>query len=337
MMKRFLFVCFVGVGALLATVFSVSAASSYDEGADGDLSDDRMAPTVVTFTVGSNTVSGSAGGGDRDYLTFEVPVGHQLSSLNLTSYSGGSSSFIGIVSGTQVMVDPAMPSAAGLLGYHLFKGADVGNDILPSMGTGANAMGFTPPLPAGNYAIWIQDTAGAESYGFDFVVEAVPPMSGPQTHDEAIDGDLSDDRLIPTEITLGMGSNVISGTAGGGDLDYVTFEVPVGYLLANVNLTAYSGSRVSFIGIVSGTQVMVDPAMPAAEDLLGYHLFGEGDIGNDILPSMGTGANAMGFTPPLPAGNYAIWIQDTAGAESYQFDFVLIPTHKVYLPMIVGN
>ena len=38
------------------------------------------------------------------------------------------------------------------------------------------------------------------------------------------------------------------------------------------------------------------------------------------------GPGAIGFTPPLPAGDYTFWMQQTgANSATYQFDFIVTP------------
>ena len=53
--------------------------------------------------------------------------------------------------------------------------SDVGLDILPEMGAKADAARFTPPLGAGQYSVWLQDSNIAPSnYTLRFEVAAVP-------------------------------------------------------------------------------------------------------------------------------------------------------------------
>jgi hypothetical protein len=48
--------------------------------------------------------------------------------------------------------------------------------------------------------------------------------------------------------------------------------------------------------------------------------------GTDILDDMGAGLESQGFVPPLPAGDYTLWIQEAGVyAADYQFGFVVIP------------
>ncbi len=166
-------------GALCLASAPAGAGTAYDEAVSGDLANSGLAPTTITLAAGSNLVSGNTGnvgGVDRDYLSFTVPAGMQW--VGLTVLQGttvlGTSSFIGVQSGAQVTAPVGGP-ATDLLGWTLFAPADIGSDILARIGTGAGAIGFSAPLGAGSYAVWIQETAaGSSHYGFDFVLAAVP-------------------------------------------------------------------------------------------------------------------------------------------------------------------
>jgi len=88
-----------------------------------------------------------------------------------------------------------------------------------------------------------------------------------------------------------------------------------------------SGDETGFIGVQTGTQMTVPPDTPSAEGLLGWtHFgFGVGNVGQDILQSMGSnGFGATGFVPPLPSNNYTFWIQQlNFEPTEYQFEFLL--------------
>ena len=45
-------------------------------------------------------------------------------------------------------------------------------------------------------------------------------------------------------------------------------------------------------------------------------------VGTDILDDLGNGSGAIGFTPPLPSGDYSFWIQQTADLQvDYSLQF----------------
>jgi hypothetical protein len=158
------------------------AITVYNESVSGDLSNSGLTPTAVVVGLGSNQIFGSTGnagtGTDRDYFTINVPVGLQLSQLTVLPGTtvGGSVSFLGVQSGNQVTVVTSPPNASGLLGWTHYDDSDVGNDILPRMGTSGNGSeGFTPPLKSGSFSFWVQDfDSGNIKYGFDLQLTAVP-------------------------------------------------------------------------------------------------------------------------------------------------------------------
>lgn len=160
------------------------AATAWDEALSGDLANLGATPTAMSFGLGSNLIRGSTGrdgGGvvDRDYFTFTLAPGWQLDTLTVlpgTTFLGGAAaSFIGMQVGPVMTVDPNSGSATGLLGWWLYNDNDIGNDILQLMGSSPGAVGYTGPLPAGTYTVWVQETGtGVAAYGFDFAVSQVP-------------------------------------------------------------------------------------------------------------------------------------------------------------------
>lgn len=179
--------CLAGLLALGVSA-AAGAVTVYDESVNGDLADVGTSATSVAVGAGSNRVLGTTGKTlgviDRDYFTVTIAPGWQLSSITLLPGTGvnGSLSFLGMQAGTQVTVDPTSGSATGLLGWVHYSTADINTDLLPAIGTGAGASGFTPPLPAGSYAFWVQDTGtGKVDYGFDLGITAVPEPASAAT------------------------------------------------------------------------------------------------------------------------------------------------------------
>ena len=160
---------------MLSGTASSHAAIAWNEGAQGDLSNDRLAPTVLTLEPGSNSISGFTGnsgqGVDRDYVTFSVPDGSTLSALRIlgtTTISGGSS-FIALQAGPQITASPEGAGAASLLGYTHYSLDNVGINLLSFL-----APTLPGGLPAGTYSAWVQETGGPVNYDFDFVLTPVP-------------------------------------------------------------------------------------------------------------------------------------------------------------------
>ena len=171
----------IGLLTVLASASIASADLMWDEAIDGDISGDYTAPTQM-FTKGTNnhviftTVGGTPQ--DREYFTFTVDAGFQLSAIILDQFDTDPETnlgFMGVVSGSVFPTPPEAPDPTALLGYALFGSADVGNDILQSMGGGGGAIGFSGPLGAGTYTFWAQETGpSTDDWDLNFVVTAVP-------------------------------------------------------------------------------------------------------------------------------------------------------------------
>src|SRR5690242_21909913 len=81
------------IAAAVAVSFALSpaptaAAVAYDEGVSGDLSNNGLAPTLISLGVGSNTISGTSGRDqagvvDRDYFTFTLGSNEALTAINV--------------------------------------------------------------------------------------------------------------------------------------------------------------------------------------------------------------------------------------------------------------
>lgn len=189
----------IALALTLGLASAGDAAVIWNEAINGDFSGNNLAPTPLgTLGIGDNEVFGSTGRNaagvvDRDYFTFTVPAGLALGAIivldGTTSLGPTNISFIGISAGNMVNHDPnVVTDALGLLGWRHYAGApnpqsDIGINILGEIGSPPiqppagvpGATGFTPPLPAGAYSVWIQETAtGSANYGFDFVLVPEP-------------------------------------------------------------------------------------------------------------------------------------------------------------------
>ena len=181
---------FFWIGAIGLIVPSIHA-TDYFESTDGDLSNSRTDPTPFLLSAGTNMLTATSGvEGDQEFLRADVPVGASLASLVLQSYTSTSAAaFVGMRIGENV---PEDATARDLSGYTLFGAqlGNVGNDILPQMGTAFGAMGFTPPLPAGSYYFWLhQPSSVATTYQFNFNVESLAPpgVVGDYNNDDVVD------------------------------------------------------------------------------------------------------------------------------------------------------
>lgn len=153
-------------------------------------------------------------------------------------------------------------------------------------------------------------------------------------YSESATGDLSNNGLTPTVVTLVEGANDVIGTTGRDavttvvDRDYFTVTVPSHLRLValiEVGGTQAGGPQaLGFIAIQSGNQVTLPTNTATAAGLLGWTHYGPTAADLDILPTIGVAANgSTGFVPPLGPGNYAFWIQDTT-TGTFQYDFRLV-------------
>lgn len=138
---------------------------------------------------------------------------------------------------------------------------------------------------------------------------------GPTVFDEASGIDASDDNLAPTPIPLAIGTSTIvvnqQGDALGRDIDYITFDVPMGQELAELTLDAYTAdaNNLAFLGLQSGSVFTTDASSTGPGDLLGGVVYGAPNTGTDLLPMMAQ--LGTGFTPPLASGSYTLWFNQT--------------------------
>jgi len=160
--------------------------------------------------------------------------------------------------------------------------------------------------------------------------------------DEAVSGDLSNDKAAPTALTLTPGSNSVIGTVNGfppgtDAQDWVSFTIPTGFVMTSyVNSKYGSEDDQGFTGFQVGSSFSGDEF--TAGNYAGYAHFGTGatnpdgsppssTVGVDLLPLMADPSfapGATGFTPPLTAGTYTFLIQQgNPVTTSYQFDMTV--------------
>lgn len=145
--------------------------------------------------------------------------------------------------------------------------------------------------------------------------------------DEAVTGDLSNNGLSPSALTVGAGDNGILGSMGDGgsgvDRDYFSFTVPAGAQLLAIRIgdgTFTSGS-LSFMAIQAGPQVTTTPTGSGVAALLGYVHYEGADIGSNILPRLIQSRPEFGGL--LPSGTYSMWVQETGGTVFYDYTLVI--------------
>lgn len=143
---------------------------------------------------------------------------------------------------------------------------------------------------------------------------------------ETFQGDLSGDRLLPSQLQVSPGSNELIGTTGLSDRDYFHFSLAPGQALTGIIVRDYvSLDDISFLAVQEGTIITEDPLNANVGNLLGWSFFGTPEIGVDILPLMGSNWGSIGFVPPLTGTDYTFWLQQIGDPTSYVLDFQVVP------------
>jgi hypothetical protein len=160
----------------------VFAVAQYDEAVHGDLSNDRLNPTVLSLSEGVNSLratTGFAATEDQEYFTIAMPAGGKLEQLKISDYQGDNYiAFMGLQAGQTFTFAPeeAYDKVGELLGWAHF-GVSLNTDLLPEVGQGFGAIGFSGPLTGSHYTFWVQQFDLPVNYQMEFVVSAVPEPS----------------------------------------------------------------------------------------------------------------------------------------------------------------
>ena len=178
-----------------------------------------------------------------------------------------------------------------------------------------------------------------------FTLLAAAPAKA-TVYNETISGDLSNNPLAPTALTLTPGLNSVIGTVngfppGGTDpQDWVSFTIPTGFVMVSyVNARYNSTDDQGFTGFQFGSSFSGDQFM--AISYAGYAHFGfaannpdgnpvsSSTVGVNLLPLMADPSfapGASGFTPPLAAGTYTFLIQQGDPVTTgYRFNMTVRP------------
>src|SRR5262249_45204973 len=147
-------------------------AATWNEGVNGDLSNNQLAPTPLALTLGSNSIIGSVNGStdSQDWIALTVPARSVMTTYVNSAYNSPSDvqGFTGFQFGSTFPGSPfAASSYAGFA--HFGTGANnngvnggaaqttVGVNLLPApymadaTTVAQGATGFTPPLGPGTY------------------------------------------------------------------------------------------------------------------------------------------------------------------------------------------
>ena len=148
-----------------------------DDALPKPLSNDPMAPSALSFSVGNNVVKGQVDNprNTRDVFTFEVPQGAQLTGIFLEDWSAGiDQGYVFIDEGATTVIASEATAGDFLGGLHvsssLYGSSD---DLLAFLGLALQGgVGFDVPLGPGQYTFTMQQTGPVESvYALKFVIE----------------------------------------------------------------------------------------------------------------------------------------------------------------------
>lgn len=166
------------IGSLLLAR-AADAGVLWNEMTQGDLSDNRLAPTPLMLQPGDNELFGimsgarDGGGFDVDYFAVTVPAGYQVSQMMLDHYdSFDAVAFMAMQPGAIFPDDPDTVEPGDLLGWTHFGTLQLGQDLLTTMSV--TTARFTPPLTGTHYTFWVQQLDDYADWTGRFVVTEIP-------------------------------------------------------------------------------------------------------------------------------------------------------------------
>ena len=324
-------------GAATGNVTEDDPADTFAGALVGDFSDERLAPTDVgALQLGESVIAASQqgdaapGGRDRDFITFTVAAGQALTHLYLDGYDSAEiapQAFMGLQAGSAITVDPVTgePDAGqgGLLAGIVY-GPDLGADLLPILAAGepadaqgADFPGFTLPLAAGTYTLWLNQGGPSTTLNLRLVTEALVPTvtisdatpvleaDGAQLEFALTASDATLDSQIvtityDTEDGTGLTQDVLfTGTTGILTIDVVNDDVADGDDIVTVTLTGAGGGVLVDATPASGTVTEddVDAGLPKGALVLAINAGPAGAIAGDAIEGIDFGADA-GFSTP---------------------------------------
>lgn len=152
--------------------------------------------------------------------------------------------------------------------------------------------------------------------------------AGAADYSEFVSGDLSNNGMQPTTLTLAYGNNELFGEASSVDFDVLRVTVPTNFVLDAIHVIYHEDVNRVYAGLqagpvwTAGTGNMVD-----ASKLLGWYEFpfdpnhSGTHTNEDILDDMSQGAGSMGFVAPLESGVYTFMFQTSTTLIRYGLNF----------------
>lgn len=161
--------------------------------------------------------------------------------------------------------------------------------------------------------------------GLALCLLVVPVAQGMVIFDELSKGDLSNDPGLPTLMTVGLGSSVVSATVSSRDRDYFTLRLPQGAALSGVWLRRSDGVEATFVGVQAGAVFTEPPESADLRRTLGYTEFFAPDVNTDLLAKLADAPGAIGFAGLLMVGDFTFWVeQKNTSPALYEFEFVIV-------------
>ncbi len=114
------------------------------------------------------------------------------------------------------------------------------------------------------------------------------PAGAAVVHDETLNGDLSSNAAAPTALLFAPGGNTITGSVHNiaptpDTRDYITFTIPAGHRLSDLNVLAYAPDNLGFASFNSGATSFVPSGATNASFLAGVHVSGS-HVNTDLMP-----------------------------------------------------
>jgi hypothetical protein len=141
-----------------------ASALNWIESIDGDLSGDGISPTLLNFTVGTNSIQGVMGWDglsiDQDIWRFTIAPGFQLTGITLTNYNSSpnppAEHYIGVANA--ITIDDGFDTTLNLSNAEwIWTGSSVNLLLALDNGPVYSGPGFNGPLGAGDYSFLMRE------------------------------------------------------------------------------------------------------------------------------------------------------------------------------------
>lgn len=158
--------------------------------------------------------------------------------------------------------------------------------------------------------------------------------------DESIQGDLSDDYLIPNVFQPDAGTFSLKGSVVNGDRDLFTMNLTIGLSINSIKLISYSTDsdnpdNVSYFLSQPGSTLSAPPTSDFAQPI-GYVGFGKWAENREVLRIM-TAGPPYDYANSLGTGSYAFWINETGPLSSYEFRFTIVPEPSISILLLTAS